>query len=111
MVINEPEGAEVHVVESAGKYLDQLVDLEGNPLNEELFDHIGDFYQGLGITRRDRKLGLMDNKGNVLIEPIFPFDKTEYPGSTWKFLPQVLNEDLLLIPIDGKVGIIKITRS
>ena len=110
------DGIDVRQFGEPNAYYQQLYDSEGNLLNEEKFDVISDtFYNGLGVIIKDNKIGLIDTKGNVVIEPSFPFDKESVVydrglGRIWYYIPQYSDEDLIIIPINGKLGVLKITR-
>ena len=109
------DGIDVRQFGEPNAYYQQLYDSEGNLLNEEKFDVISDtFYNGLGVIIKDNKIGLIDTKGNVVIEPSFPFDKESVVydrglGRTWSYIPQYSDEDLIIIPTNGKLGVLKIT--
>ena len=83
----------------------QLFDTKGNLLNETKFDRIGNFYQGLAPFTLGRKLGLIDSKGNIVIEPTFQSGFNEVSD------PLFIGEDLILMNTQGKVGIIEVLRS
>ena len=82
----------------------QLFDLKGNLLNETKFERIGNFYQDIAPVMIDQKLGLVDSKGEVLIEPTLSISLSHSD-------PLFINEDLIVAKIQGKVGIIEIVRS
>ena len=109
------DGIEIHNTYGEPDSYAQLYDSEGNLLNEEKFDVISNtFYNGLGVIIKDNKIGLIDTKGNVVIEPSFPFDKFGYNRGPSKkpsyYYPTYMDEDLIIIPINGKLGVLKITR-
>lgn len=79
-----------------------LFDIEGNLLNDMKFDRVGDFYQGLAAVLVDGKMGVVDTKGNLVIEP-------SLDAMCWGNLPAY--EDLIIVDYNGKAAIIEITRT
>lgn len=80
----------------------QVFDKEGNLLNDRRFERIGDFYQGLAPVIIDGKMGIIDMKGNLIIEP-------SLEAVCWGNLAAY--EDLVIVEYDGKLAIIEITRT
>ena len=82
----------------------QLFDTNGNLIIETKFERIGNFYQGLAPIVLDGKLGIIDSKGNIVIQP-------SYKGVYALSDPLFINEDLIVMNSGGKIGIIEIIRS
>lgn len=97
-----------------GSYYRQLYDVSGRRLNEAKFGHIGEFYQGLGLIVQDRKVGLIDTEGNIVIPPVFPYDEDTgyelYEKKTRHYYPHYMIEDAIVIPYNGKAAILTIAR-
>ncbi len=84
-----------------------LYDAYGKRLSPEC-QHIGIFENGLAAFVSDGKLGIISDKGEVIIPAqIEVRDRfvAAYPPSLW------LNEGLILVDVDGILGIIEISRS
>ncbi len=94
----------------AGNYIQQLYSVYGELLNDAEFDNIGYFYNGLAIIEKDRKIGFIDEKGNIVLEPTIAFDKVVYPPTAREYSPDFINEDAFILPINGKVTVITIER-
>lgn len=68
------------------------------------FDRIGTFYKGLASFLQKGKLGFVGADGSIVIPASYPVDTTFYDGF-------VFNEDLLVLNVGQRVGIVRITRS
>ena len=96
-----------------GAYYFQVYDFNENLLNETRFDLIGGAYHGLALILQNGKIGLIDVDGEVVIPPVFDYDKIPYDrgaNDPWIFNPTYMDGDIILIPVNGKVGALKITR-
>ena len=82
----------------------QLFDRNGILLIDIKFDRIGNFYNGIAPIIKNSRLGLIDTKGNIVIEPC-------YEISSIFSSALIFNEDRILVNTDGYVGIIEILRS
>ncbi len=107
----EEGGTEVRMFGEPGAYYQQLFDDAGNLLNETKFSRIGYFYHGLALIIQDKKIGLIDNQGNIVIPPTIAYDKTVVSGSVWEYNPEFMDEDLVIAPICGKLAVLEIIRS
>lgn len=107
----EEEGVEVRYFGEPGAYYEQLFDDAGNLLNETKFSQIGYFYHGLALIIQDKKIGLIDREGNIVIPPTIAYDKTVVEGSNWEYDPNFMDEDLVIAPIGGKLAVLEIIRS
>lgn len=85
-----------------GQYM-QLYDTDGKLLNETKFERIGTFYKGLAPVYKDGKLGLISDKGEMVI-PLSISCRADH-----RYI--AFNEDRIVVSIDGKVSIIEVTRS
>lgn len=83
----------------------QLLDTDWSPLNDTKFRRIGHFYHGLALCDVGGKLGIIDMEGNIVIEPTYSIASADASN------PFSMNEDYYLFNADGKIGILKITRS
>ncbi len=82
----------------------QIYDINGNLISETKFDRIGNCYNGLIPFYLDGKLGIMGDDGSIVIPASYPIELNYY----YSF---ILNEDLIIVNTEGKVGIIEIIRS
>ncbi|MDR0380804.1 MAG: WG repeat-containing protein [Oscillospiraceae bacterium] len=108
------ERADARMFGEPGAYYYQLFDMNGKLLNDTKFQVIGRFYRGLALIVQDRKVGLIDAKGNVVIAPVFPYDETGYEIDENKFhryAPYYMKDDAIVIPYNGKVALLIITRA
>ncbi len=83
-----------------------LYDAYGKRLSPEC-QHIGIFENGLAAFVADGKLGIISDKGEVIIPAQIEVQDrfvAAYPPSLW------LNEGLILVNVDGILGIIEIVR-
>ena len=86
-----------------GEYI-QLYNTSGKLLNETKFDRIGKFYNGLAPFLIDGKLGILDDKGQIVIPASFEVDNTTHDNLN-------LREDLILVNKENRICILEITRS
>lgn len=86
-----------------GEYT-KVYDTNGNPLNDMQFERIGAFNNGLAPFLIDGKLGVMDDKGNIIIPATYSVNVHFYD----RFF---VHDNLLLINTDGKISIIEIAFS
>lgn len=86
-----------------GKYT-QLYNTAGMRLNETEFYRIGRFYNGLAPFLLDGKLGIIDDTGTIVIPATYPVDTSDCDTFG-------MNDNLILVNIEGRIGIIEITRS
>ena len=86
-----------------GEYI-QLYNTSGKLLNETKFDRIGEFYNGLAPFLIDGKLGILDDKGQIVIPASFEVDNTTHDNLN-------LREDLILVNKEDRICILEITRS
>ena len=82
----------------------QLLDLSGTPLNERRFKAIGNFVDGLAPVMEDGKLGLMDEAGQIVIEPSLPLDDSYQVDLQW-------GENRIVVTRDGKLAIVEVAFS
>jgi len=109
----EPEGVAICRFDEPNVHYYQLYDITGKQLNEAKFDFIGYFYKGLALIVQDRRVGVIDKEGHVVIPPLFPYDESGYEigmGRVSEFFPVSMNEDAIVIPYSGMVAILNIDR-
>ena len=82
----------------------QLYKKSGTPLNERRFKAIGNFVDGLAPVMEDGKLGLMDEAGQMVIEPSLPLDDHYQVNLQW-------GENRIVVARDGKLAIVEVTFS
>ena len=87
-------------IEGERKY--RLLDSSGRLLNERYFSAIGSFEEGLAPVTQDGKVGLIDEKGNIVIEPTLPFDDE---GK----ISLGLSENKVVGSLDGELIILEVT--
>lgn len=85
-----------------GQYM-QLYSADGKLLNDMKFERIGTFYNGLSPVYKDGKLGLISDKGDMVI-PLSIDCRADH-----RFI--AFNEDRIVVSIDGNVSIIEVIRS
>ncbi len=90
-------------------YTQYLYTLNGECISEG-FDSIGYFFDGLALTVKDKKIGIIDEQGNVVLTPTIAFDTIVYPPTERNFLPYFITENAFIIPIDGEFAVINIHR-
>ena len=81
----------------------QLYSTKGELLNETKFERIGTFCDGLAPVYKDGKLGLISDKGEMVI----PFSIS--CKADQRFI--AFNENRIVVSIDGNVSIIEVLRS
>ena len=86
-----------------GKYT-KVYNTNGNPINAMQFERIGTFNNGLAPFLIDGKLGVIDDKGNIIIPATYSVNVHFYD----QFF---IHDNLILINTDGKISIIEITFS
>lgn len=92
-----------------GSYRQRLYTLDGEPVSE-YFDFIGYFYKGLALIEENRRLGIIDYKGNVLLEPVIAYDRITYPPTEKEFYVSFMDNDAFIISIGGELAVINIKR-
>ena len=89
-------------IEEERKY--RLLDDSGRLLNEQYFSAIGSFEEKLAPVTQDGKVGLIDEDGNVVIEPTLPLDDE---GK----INLGLSENKIVGSVDGKLVILEVALS
>jgi len=84
----------------------QLYDTTGEQMSGIRYDIIGDFYNGTAPIYLNGLLGFIDNRGNEVVAPIFPCDNF----SDVLLYSLDMQEDLILVPKNGKVCVLEIIR-
>ena len=82
----------------------QLLDMTGVPLHEQRFKAISNFEDGLAPVMVDGMTGLMDEKGNIIIEPSLPMDDNYQ-------VDLEVSDGKIVCCLDGMAAIITVTRS
>ena len=90
-----------------GNYVQYLHTTKGERISKG-YDSIGSFYNGLAIITQDKKVGLIDERGNEVLAPCIAYDTITYPPKTREFDPNFMTEDALILPIDGEIVVINI---
>ena len=105
------EKYDVEVVQTGepGNYRQRLHKLKGEPISE-YFNDISYFYKGLAVVERDNKLGIIDYKGNILLEPVIAYDRITYPPTGREYQVAFIINDAFIIPIGGELAVINIKR-
>lgn len=93
-----------------GDYVQYLYSVDGERLSEG-YDSIGYFFNGLALTIKHNKIGLIDEKGTAVLTPNIEFDAILYPPKDKGFYLDFMFEDAFVIPINGEFAIINIQRS
>ena len=93
-----------------GSYVQYLYSVDGERLSEG-YDSISYFFNGLALTVKDKKVGLIDENGNEILTPSISFDTIIYPPKNKGYSLNFMFEDAFVIPIDGEFAIINIIRS
>lgn len=92
-----------------GSYVQYLYSADGECLSDG-YDSIGYFFNGLALTVKDKKVGLIDEKGNEILSPTIPFDTIIYPPKNEGYYLNFMFENAFVIPIDGEFAVINIQR-
>lgn len=92
-----------------GSYVQYLYSVDGERLSEG-YDSISYFFNGLALTVKDNKVGLIDEKGNEVLTPSIAFDTIVYSPKNKGVFLGFMFEDAFVIPIDGEFAIINIQR-
>ncbi len=92
-----------------GNYTQYLYDIYGNRLSEG-FDSIGYFYNGLALITKANMVGIINDKGKVVLEPSILYDDFTYPPKNRGFSFSYMEEDAFIIPMDGEYAVITIDR-
>lgn len=106
----DEEGPVICSFGEAESVYQQLYDRDGNRLNATRFDSIGEFYDGLAIVTAGGKMGLIDTAGNIVIQPALAYDHTQYTDASRAFHPIYMDEDCIVVPMGGKLAIVRIVR-
>lgn len=106
----DEEGPVICSFGQAESVYQQLYDRQGNRLSNGKYDSIGEFYGGLAIVTRNGKMGLIDAEGNLVIQPALAYDQTLYAEGDRAFHPIYMDEDCIVVPLGGKVAIVRIVR-
>ncbi len=73
--------------------------------------YISGFTDGIAfIVTKDRKLGFIDELGNVLLEPCIAYDDIEYPFEV-DYYPDSFMESTIILPIGGEMAIITVEQN
>jgi len=105
---------EVLIANSTIDSLDKLLTEDGK--NFELYDTIGYYYRGLAVVTKQNTAYLIDSHGKTIDGITFSYDKmvTSYGEAREKsrcYDPLMMNEDALIVPIDGKVAVVHVLRN
>jgi len=92
-----------------GAYAQKLYDIHGNCISGS-YDSISYFYNGLALIAKDQKIGIIDNKGVVVLEPTIAFDTVTYSPDGRGFSVVFMEGDAFLLPIGGELAVIAIQR-
>ncbi len=92
-----------------GSYMQYLYSVTGERLSEG-YDTISYFFNGLALVTKDKKIGIIDEKGNEVLAPSISFDTIVYPPDNKKFSLSFVFEDAFVISIDGEFAVINIQR-
>lgn len=92
-----------------GSYVQYLYSVDGERLSEG-YDSISYFFNGLALTVKDKKVGLIDENGNEILTPSISFDTIIYPPKNKGYSLNFMFEDAFVIPIDGEFAVINIQR-
>lgn len=76
----------------------------GFPVGSRRYQSIGSFEDGLSPIVANGRLGLIDREGNLVIEPALPVDTDTH-------MPRDMENGYFLTALDGKLGIIRVTRA
>lgn len=83
----------------------RLFNTQGELLNELYFDKIGNFVEGLAPVVRNGLMGVIDNQGNLIIEPSLPIEN-------YYRADLCLSENYILGQIhENQLAILQVTRS
>lgn len=82
--------------------------MDDEPLTD-YYDTIGYFYNGLALVTKDRKVGIIDEKGNELLAPVISYDKIRYHKDK-RFYVHIMDQDAFILPIGGELAVINIKR-
>lgn len=102
------EGVKVIMTGEPGNYKDKLYTMDDKPLTD-YYDAIGCFYNGLALVTKDRKVGIIDEKGNELLAPVISYDKIKYHKDK-RFYVHIMDQDAFILPIGGELAVINIKR-
>lgn len=91
-----------------GNYTYRLYSLDGQCISES-YDFIGHFFNGLALIIKDKKVGLIDDNGTVVLAPSIPFDTIIYPPRIADFCPVFMTENAFVLPINGEFAVITIS--
>ncbi len=110
-----PEGrllgdeVEVRQFGEFGSYTQYLYSTAGECLSDA-YDTIGYFFNGLALVTKDKKVGLIDEKGNEVLTPSIAYDTVAY-GNGLEWYPAYMFEDAFVLPIGGEFAVIRIQRA
>lgn len=95
-----------------GAYKQKLCNDKKEPISELEFDSIGHFYDGIAAVTDGHKVGFIDEKGNVLLEPTVEYDKiTALPKGNEPTFIEYIYDGAFILPIGGKVAIVTIEKA
>lgn len=92
-----------------GSYVQYLYSVDGECLSDG-YDSISYFFNGLALTVKDKKVGLIDEKGNEILTPSISFDTVIYPPNNNEYYLVFMFEDAFVIPFGGEFAVINIQR-
>ncbi len=92
-----------------GNYVQYLYSTDGERISDG-YDYISYFYNGLAMICNDKKVGLIDEKGTVVLPPSIAFDTVVYPPTGREFHPLFMFEDAFIISIGGEFAVVNIQR-
>lgn len=103
-------GVAVVQIGTPGNYKQYLYNIYGEQLCDQAFDNITYFNDKIAAVEKDNKIGLIDDEGNIILEPTIAFDEIVYPPKNKGFYLSYICEDALVVPIGGEFAVISIER-
>ncbi|MBR3844422.1 MAG: WG repeat-containing protein [Clostridia bacterium] len=100
---------------TSGNYRQWLYSITGELLNQESFSSIGYFYNGLALIDQNKKIGLIDETGKIVVTPSLTYDTVvDHYGEDFEksreYVPKFMDEDACIVPINGYVAVVTIQR-
>ncbi|MBO5273133.1 MAG: hypothetical protein J6I45_00805 [Clostridia bacterium] len=97
-------------LDSNGSQICYLYSFKGERISDGYL-YISGYTDGIAfIVTKDRKLGFIDELGNILLEPCIEYDDIVYPFDA-EYYPDSFMEGTIILPISGEMAIIVVEQN